>query len=386
MKRRGWVSTLAVMVLLAWIATGCTKKDTGGGGGTGPAIQQLYVLGVTAYDSTGAFQVNLVGISDQNEVIDLTGASISASVDSVSYTYLKNQVISGESRPAVVRTFAREGAAPLGIQDTVYQVQILNNTFQVPSGSGDLGVSMNFDNSGSLAGTDPNNLRIPAAKDFIRLLNAQGNPGDVVGIFGFSRTSGDQNGDGIDDYYFEILANFTQPSDTATLFSAIDSLSANSLTPLWCSLVLNMDYAAAQGWAQRVPVLVSFTDGGDNDSNACPRKDYSTGNIATQDITSDSVIAVAQRTSTRVFFVALGYSSYDMQRIASQTGGLVARVDSANALQQIFQALGYSIQGGFNVLQMRVQPVPSAFMNVYLTLKVCSGGQCQNAHIRVPAY
>ncbi len=380
-----YTGMVALMVALG-LTVGCTKKDTGGGGATGATLQQLFVLGVTPYDSTGSFQVSLVGISDQNEVVDLRQTALTVTVDSISYAALKDQNLPGESRPAVIRVTDPQGAHLFSEQDSVYQVQILGNQFQTPTGGGDLGVSMNFDNSGSLSGTDPNHLRIPAAKDFIRLLNSLGNPNDLVGVFGFSRTSGDANGDGIDDYYFEIMQDYTQPSDTTALFAAIDSLTANALTPLWCSLVLNMDYAASMNWANRSPVLVSFTDGGDNDSNACPRKDYTTGSITFQDITADSVIAVAQRTSTQIFFVALSYSSYDMQTIASRTGGLVARVDSANALQQIFQALGYSIQGGYNQLRMQVQPLPPAYMNIYLTLQACSGGQCRQVHIRVPAF
>ncbi|MCF6191764.1 MAG: VWA domain-containing protein [Candidatus Hydrothermae bacterium] len=380
-------STWMVMLMVALgLTVGCTRKEPGGGGASGAALQQLFLLGVTPYDSTGTFQVSLVGISDQNEVVDLRQTALTVTVDSISYAAFKDQSLPGESRPAVIRVADPQGSRLFSGQDSVYQVQILGNQFQTPTGGGDLGVSMNFDNSGSLSGTDPNNLRIPAAKDFIRLLNSLGNPNDLVGVFGFSRTSGDANGDGIDDYYFEIMQDYTQPGDTAALFAAIDSLTANALTPLWCSLVLNMDYAASRNWTNRRPVLVSFTDGGDNDSYICPRKNYATDTVTSQDITVDSVIAVAQRTSTQIFFVALSYSSTDMQTIASQTGGLVARVDSADALQQIFRARGYSIQGGYNQLRMQVQPLPPAYMNIYLTLQACSGGQCRQVHIRVPAY
>lgn len=146
-----------------------------------------------------------------------------------------------------------------------------------------------------------------------------------------------------------------------------------------------MDYAASQSWSGRAPVLVLHRRWGQRFPEL-PPEGLRFGNLANQAITKDSVIQVAQRTGHRVCFVALSDYSDEMQTIAQQTGGTVVLADSAGALQRLFQGMGYSVSGGFNQIQMQVQPVPPFGMYVYLSMEVCSGGQCRTAHIRVPGY
>ena len=311
-----------------------------------------------------------------NEVVDLSEYDISISVDSVVET--RTERISVKTGKEVTYKYIPPNSRLLQESFTI----ILDSMeFVSPEGKNAL-TSLNFDQSNSLEENDPYDQRISAGKDFVRRYATLGSD-NLLGVFGFGYLEGDMNGDGIDDYFFQIVQDFVRATDTILLLRAIDSVNHEyGSTPLYCSLVLTADYMENYGGNSFSKGLVSFTDGEDNSSDDCPRKDYGTGDISFQNITADSVWTVAKRYGIRIFFIALGeyINTSEMQMIADSTDGILVKVSDAGALSSVFDALGYASAGGYNEINAHIDPVPPSGSVVYMTLTACnSDGTCAEA-------
>jgi hypothetical protein len=132
---------------------------------------------------------------------------------------------------------------------------------------------------------DPNRVRVTASKDFIRLLLSNNNL-HKAGIFDFAGSSGDANGDGIDDYYLRVLQDFVYVSDTTGLFTAADSATESGGTPLYLSLWYLLDYVYNRRESGYGHAILVLTDGEDNERDP---------------ITSDSVINKAKSYGIPIF-------------------------------------------------------------------------------------
>lgn len=343
------------------LLAGCSDK----GGGVPPLENVVFITSSSIDPDSGNFSLYAVGVSG-NASVDLSQYNVDIRVDSVVQGALHTVEKISEGKSITIRTFERLHLLP----DTQYTVQILRVEFEPPT-SNNKAVAMNFDQSGSLISTDPNDLRIDAGKDFIRrFMTVSGDK--KLGIFSFSGPFYDR------DYYFRVVLDFTTP-DT-TILHYVDSVNyEDGATPLYCSLVMNLDYMNAKGLSGYDKILLSFTDGEDNDSETCPRD--TTG---TQYINADSVWQVAKRYGVKVFFVALDEGGYidpsEMKMISDSTGGITVMVSDPDALNRVFSALSYA-SGGYNVIQARINPIPPLNSTVYMTLTACdSENNCFEEH------
>ncbi len=324
------------IVLAAGLAVfaGCTKNATD----TGNGVEELRLLGSVNvsqdFQNTGNFDLNLIALDANDNVIQLTGGDVSMTLDSVSVT---------------------KGG---------YSITITDVTYVKPSSTGKIKVAILLDSSGSMSSSDPNYERVQASKDFINLLRS--NSGDnKVGIYDFAGAYGDNNGDSIDDYNFRILHDFDYVTDTAALFSALDSVTANGATPLYLSLYYTLDHVHNAIEASYGNAILVLTDGQDNDS---------------YQITADSVIAKAKAYGIPIYAIGLGDSTYiddNIKRVASETGGVYANAQDANALADIFNSMGFGLSQGYNQITAKINPIPGSGSVVWGKVSVSSGGKSQ---------
>ena len=325
------------IVALALFLTACTKEEeTTAGIAT---VEELRLLGSVNPDAnfqnTGNFDLNLLALDANDNVIQLSGSQIDMILDSV-----------------VTPT-----------KDTTYQIIIRDVTFVQPSSGGKIKVGILLDSSGSMDWNDPYYVRRDAARDFIELL-LQNSTSHKVGIFDFAGGYGDANGDGIDDYYLRVLQDFVYVSDTTALFAALDSVTASGGTPLYLSLWYLLDHVHNNLEAGYGHAILVLTDGEDNESD---------------NITSDSVITKALNYQIPIYAIGLGDTSYidftELQRVASQTGGVYANASDANALTQIFNSMGLGLSQGYNRIAAKISPVPPSGSGIWGRVRATSGGK-----------
>ncbi len=325
------------VVVVGLFFTACTKEEETTGG-TAP-VEELRLLGSVSigpdFQNTGNFDLNLLALDANDNVIQLSGSQISMILDSVATT----------------------------TKDTTYQVIVRDVTFVQPSAGGKIKVGILLDSSGSMDWNDPNYLRRDASRDFIELL-LQNSASHKVGIFDFAARYGDVNGDSIDDYYLRVLQDFVYVTDTAGLFAALDSVTAYGGTPLYLSLWYLLDHVHDNIEAGYGHAILVLTDGEDNESG---------------DITSDSVITKALNYQIPIYAIGLGDTSYidftELQRVASLTGGVYANAADANALTQIFNSMGLGLSQGYNRIAARITPVPPSGSRIWGRVRATSGGK-----------
>jgi len=301
-----------------------------------PELVDLRLLGDATpqldFSSTGEFDLNVIALDEENTVIRLSENQVQVVLDSV--------IPSGGS----------------------YRVQLVDVVYVQPSSAGKVKVALLLDSSGSMSGNDPNRIRVSASKEFIRLLLSN-NRLHKAGIFDFAGGYGDANGDGINDYYLRVLQDFVYVSDTVSLFAAADSATESGGTPLYLSLWYLLDYLynrRESGYGHSILVL---TDGEDNESYP---------------ITSDSVIIKANSYGIPIYAVGLGDTSYidfsELKRVANSTNGVFANAFEANALENIFNSMGFGISQGYSKVISKITPIPGSGSLIFGKIKVTSGG------------
>jgi len=328
------VMALGAAAITLTLAASCSKKKNPTSpavSGTNATVATVVVMGTPAYSpgfaSDGVFTMAIIPQSSSGAFVPVTAGQVAFTVDSAKgYAIVVDQV-----------------------------------TTQQPM-TGTLGVGMNFDGSGSMSGSDPSRLRVTAGKDFLRRLRAS-KPSSLAFVAEFGVAAGD-------DYYFHLWRDFTSVGDTAALFPAIDSLSESGATPLYTSLRRTLEHTdSTLSASQYARCILSFTDGGDNDSYP-------------QD-TLGAIIALANAKHIPVYVVGLGDAvvTQDLVRLASSTGGVYAWADSANALTALFSAMGLGLSQGYNLVQAHFTTIPPAGRILNGRVKVTSGGTSASAPI-----
>ena len=194
-------------------------------------------------------------------------------------------------------------------------VQELNQT-----NSGPYSAAMLFDQSGSLASTDPSNTRLDAAETFLSSVESQ----DYVHVSAFA-----SNG----SIPYELTQYGTAFTHDALSYIPTVRNFKNSVgggTPLYKSISSILDFTNQNAMTQNKAVVV-FTDGEDTDGST----------------TVDNVISKAQANGVKVFTVGLGNntSRAELARIANQTGGAFISASDAQYLISVYGSLGNLLRG-----------------------------------------
>ena len=165
-----------------------------------------------------------------------------------------------------------------------------------------------LDDSGSMAGSDPNNLRYTAAKLFIAALDEQ----DQVAAIRFSSQSS------------PIISEFTAVGSSdkkAGLIEALQPVKADGYTDVKAAFTDAKGLIQADGGNQNKTVIIFLTDGKPEILN--PYRGY-----------EDEALEAAKRLGAPVYAIALthqGQSAF-LNQVAAQTGGKVIPAKSANDL------------------------------------------------------
>lgn len=178
-----------------------------------------------------------------------------------------------------------------------------------------------FDQSGSVATTDRNGDRIPAAEGMLKHL-----PSDTpVSVVHFQTRN--SIGGGI---RFEVKTDqpFTTDMDRAS--RAIGGLRGHEdgATPLYTALAKTINLLATQP-ATRDRIVICFSDGRPEGDSA--------------DMDAAKVVERARAANVRIFFVALGGGDTTLREMASGTGGEVLDVADPSRLDEAFASLARKV-------------------------------------------
>ncbi|MCX6214604.1 vWA domain-containing protein [Spirosoma sp.] len=180
--------------------------------------------------------------------------------------------------------------------------------------AGGYSAMMLMDQSGSIADTDPDDLRIQAGKIFMDYIGT----GDVVALSTFS---------GYNDYYFSLRSRFTNQKEG--IKKSLDSLSGrvSGGTPLYEATVLATNYTAQNAPTSNKAVIV-FTDG------------QASGDL-------DACITNAQQKGIPLFTIGLSGSVNVevLSRMATETCGAFFYAKDAEQLVTSFGTLGNLLRG-----------------------------------------
>lgn len=177
-----------------------------------------------------------------------------------------------------------------------------------------------LDQSGSIAGTDPNDSRLQAAKIFLSAVGS----GDNVVLSAFAGS-----GRAIS---FETTTYGSFTTNGTSYFGTLDQLAGQigGGTPLYKSTSAMVDYVARNATNANRAVVV-FTDGADTDGGVTPAQLYSQ----------------ARNARVAIFTVALS-NSVDvptLQDMANQTGGVMMLATDARQLLSMYGTLGNLLHG-----------------------------------------
>ena len=194
-----------------------------------------------------------------------------------------------------------------------YQLQRVSSTALTPK-TGGYAAMMLMDQSGSIADTDPQDLRVAAGKIFTDYLGSD----DVVALSTFS---------GYNIYEFSLRSKFTKDKDRVK--RSLDSLAGRVTggTPLYEATIRATDYTAQNASLANKAVIV-FTDG------------QASGNL-------DACIVNAQQKGIPLFTIGLtsGVNVAVLSRMATETCGAFFYAKDAEQLVTSFGTLGNLLNG-----------------------------------------
>ena len=314
------------IVLIGLFFIGCAGED---------AVNAVLILSEPQYDTNfatnGRFTISMIAITEDSSVITIDKADqVEFDADSAS-------------------------------NDSTYTITIVSVTFVSPSAD-KIAVGLLLDSSGSMSSNDPLNLRVSSSKTFIKKLLGDKST-HMASVADFSAGSGDE-------YYFRLLQEYVNVSDTVNLFAGLDSVTEAGLTPLYTAVHRDLDHTdSVVSASQYSRALLALTDGIDNDSYA--------------EDTLGAVISVSQQKDIPVYVVGLGtgVNEIDLQRLANETSGVYAHASSADALDRIFTAMGLGLSQGYTTTVGSFDPIPPSGTIVYVTVIITSGGQSATATI-----
>lgn len=232
--------------------------------------------------------------------LDITVSQIDASSYPKVRLYLRvNEVNSKEVPANLDKTmfFIRKMDANSNyIKQTIERVNQLNEGMA-------LNINMVMDVSGSMEG-NPLNEAKQVMSDFIQTV--QFHSGDQVELTSFST--------GV-----QIVEPFSR--DANQLIRQINSLYTDNMTSLYDALYASVTRVASQSGAKCV---IAFTDGNDNYSNSTPQ----------------DVITLSKRYHVPIFIIGIGADySYEIENIATETGGKYYNIYSFASMQDIYQQI-----------------------------------------------
>ncbi len=196
----------------------------------------------------------------------------------------------------------------ISIEDAAYRQQEYAGAYSV---------GLLFDQSGSIASTDPGDARVDAGKAFVDLMSRK----DEMALAQFS-------GNGNEGAY-SLLSPFT--NDKGDLKTLIDGFVGNpsGSTPLYGSVYDLISYTSQNGSNKANRAVVAFTDGAN-----------------TEPFDYWDAINLAKAEDIKVFTIGLNLSDYDvLQTMALETGGAVMQADDALQLIALYQSLGELLEG-----------------------------------------
>ena len=317
--------TMGVLFFSFLIIASCKKETTAPQESS--SIKEVQVLSapyfLPNFQTSGKFELAVIAIAENGDVINFSTQSASFTVDSVS-------------------------------NGSGYKINPVNVNFMTPQKS-KVSVGILLDASGSMSWNDPYEKRKDASKELIRRLRND-NTAHLSAVADFA------------DYYFNLLQDYTQVSDTQNLFTAIDSVGASGSTALYSGVRVFIEHTdTTVSSADYSRNILALTDGRDNSS-------------AFED-SLGAVIDISKTKGIPVFVIGLGsdVATDSLQRLANETGGIYANADSANALDRIFSALGLGLTKGYSKITAQFNNVPASGTFVIATVKISYGGKTASA-------
>lgn len=219
----------------------------------------------------------------------------------------------------------------------------------ITSQSGALTSGILLDASGSMASTDPTKQRAIAAKAFVDRLQSS----DVAAVTSFS------SGKPITPPYTKLTVHQGFTDDKAALKTAVDVAAvASGVTPLWKSTTELVDFVKKQGGSNKVGFIL--TDGNADDSSLL-----------------QATIDAAKAANIRLFMLGLGTPGSldvaDMQKAATDTGGLYAVTSNAADLNLVFNG-AFNASQGAGCVKLVFTPAPVAGNKITGTLNFSANG------------
>lgn len=265
---------------------------------------------------------------------------------------------------------ARDGSAvlsgdvsvPIDVREPACHGVEEGTTEIVETGDAPLAATLILDSSGSLAETDPERLRVDAARTFAEAV-WRGGPENEVALFDFGA------GREVPFADSRLLTGFTR--DPSALESGLQRITADANTPLYESVIEVLEYVHQRrgpGNYQRIAVVVS--DGLPNGPRA----------------TLEDAITTAGRLEIPVYTIGLGTASIAspievdsavqvMQQLAGRTEGKYAAADDPATLASLQGAIGTAISEGHLNKRLRIVPVPSPGTTLRLSVGGAGGGE-----------
>ncbi|MEE9439733.1 MAG: vWA domain-containing protein [Saprospiraceae bacterium] len=207
-----------------------------------------------------------------------------------------------------------------------------------------------YDDSGSIASTDPNDDRIKAGIAMVDLL--VGN--EEMCVTRFTTSLRDR---------YEIMVPFTKNKNELKAGIEILSLGESGNTPLYFSMFEMLNYIDDNAGNSN-HALIAFTDGKDNVGN----------------VSITSIIARANRLNIPIYTIGLGLGTNldELAAIAFQTGGAIMLADNAKQLIALYSSLSELLRGNIDLFRLTAEIDKSSFRfgnlnNAFLVVTLPSG-------------
>ncbi|MEO0281887.1 MAG: vWA domain-containing protein [candidate division WOR-3 bacterium] len=316
-----------VLVIFLLFALGCSLVAI-------KPVKSVSVVGtpyiLSTFYTDGKFVLNILALDGDSNPVELNSSNVKIIIDSVVDYY--------------------------GTKTKGFDVKVVD--FQkIVFEDGDMGLAMLFDGSGSMSSSDPYWLRKDAATKMIDYL-ASDRPNSMVGIFDFAVGSDTL-------YYFRTLQDFVKVGTNKTLLiTALDSLANSGLTPLYDAMVLGCRKLERDiNSAEYNRVLMTLTDGGDNDSYLL-------------NSTAQSVLSEAKSKNVTLINIAFGDYAYtpDLMMLSDSTGGIFVKAQVAEDLEDLFYQLGVGTKGAIQKVTAQFKDtIPPYYSTVYGKVEIYKG-------------
>lgn len=229
-----------------------------------------------------------------------------------------------------------------------------------------------MDNSASMRTSDPDNLRLQAARLFFDGLlgPASGNEGALLSFSGATPSAG----------LSATRLEQTWTSSAATLDAAIDASTAIGASRLYTSATETLNWIDSTRPSTARRVLVLFTDGLPDDTAVA------SGLFAAAASAGVVVHAVGVGPASNVSSNTSAAAVARLREIANQTDGLYAGAPSAAGLSPVLTALAGSVSEGELLVTVKLEPAPArgTVLRGYVDVSNPAGGARGSWEVTVP--